>query len=155
MRTRHLVPAALAAVLMLAGCVASTGDEAPATGSPEATGTPTSSAAPAAVLLPEGDAEANKPFFDQTNEAVLTGNPDAGGVEFTSALRSSGFDIAAMQVTPDVTTVGVAADSIQFSVRWGEECLIGQYGHGEYSSIVAPVLGTGTCLIGQTRPIDW
>jgi len=60
-----------------------------------------------------------------------------------------------MQVTPDVTTVGVKADSIQFSVLWKGQCLIGQYGFAEYHSLVAPVLGTGKCLIGQTRTIDW
>ncbi|MDO9395508.1 MAG: hypothetical protein Q7T71_03065, partial [Herbiconiux sp.] len=106
-------------------------------------------------LLPEGTAADNKPFFDEVNRALVAANPAAGGQDITSNLRDKGFDIAAMQVTPDITTVGVAADSIQFSVKWGEECLIGQYGQGVYSSIVAPVLGTGTCLVGQTRTIDW
>jgi len=46
---------------------------------------------------------------------------------------------------------------VQFAVRWAEECLIGQYGpaSGGYHSLVAPRLSTGTCLAGQTRPIDW
>jgi hypothetical protein len=161
MRTRQLVPAALAAslvVLMLSGCV---GGGPGASRSPSASATAPASDAPApapdaaAQLVPGGTAAENKPFFDSVNQALIAANPAAGGKEFTSGLRDSGFDIAAMQVTPDTTTVGVAADSIQFSVRWGDECLIGQYGHGAYSSIVAPVLGTGTCLIGQTRPIDW
>jgi hypothetical protein len=148
---------ALTAVLALglAGCVPggqSAPSQSPSTAA-DPTATPTPTAAP--VLVPGGSAADNQPFFDSVNRALVAANPAAGGVEFTSNLRTSGFDIAAMQVTPDITTVGVAADSIQFSVRLGDECLIGQYGQGEYSSVVAPVLGTGSCLIGQTRPIDW
>jgi len=148
------VPAALA--LGLAACVP---DSAPA---PSATvseaPTPTETPTPTAVagaLNPEGTAADNKAFFDSTNQALIAANPAAGGVDFTSNLRTNGFDIAAMQVTPDITTVGVAADSIQFSVRWGADCLIGQYGHGVYTSSVMPALGTGSCLVGQTRAIDW
>jgi hypothetical protein len=150
-----VIPVALA--LVLAGCTpepstpatsAAPESSAPAT----ASSTPT---APAGQLNPAGSAADNKAFFDSVNQALIASNPAAGGVEFTSNLRSNGFDITAMQVTADTTTVGVAADSIQFSVHWGDDCLIGQYGQGQYSSIVAPALGTGACLVGQTRAIDW
>lgn len=149
-----VVPAALA--LALAACVPDSAPTPSATPTAEATPaeTPTPTAVPGA-LNPEGTAADNKAFFDSTNQALIASNPAAGGVEFTSNLRTNGFDIAAMQVTPDITTVGVAADSIQFSVRWGADCLIGQYGHGTYTSTVMPALGTGTCLVGQTRAIDW
>ncbi len=145
----------LALVAALAACTPQS-DPAPA-GTAATTPAAVASSAPTttAALLPEGTAADNKPFFDQVNQALIASNPQAGGVEFTSNLRSSGFDIAAMQVTPDITTVGVAADSIQFSVRWGDQCLIGQYGHGAYTSMVAPPIATGACLIGQTRAIDW
>jgi hypothetical protein len=149
--------ASIALSLVLAGCTPSpapsTTSSGPAVSStPSAISTPT---AAAGQLNPEGSAADNQPFFDSVNQALIAANPAAGGVELTSNLRDKGFDLAAMQVTPDITTVGVAADSIQFSVRWKDECLIGQYGQGNYTSIVAPVLGTGSCLIGQTRPIDW
>ena len=63
----------------------------------------------------------------------------------------------AMQLTPDESTVGNPAESIQFSVRWGQECLIGQVGPatGAPVTVVVPALAEGTCLIGDTRPIDW
>jgi hypothetical protein len=37
------------------------------------------------------------------------------------------------------------------------ECLVGQYGpaSGGYHGAVRPALGTGGCLVGETRPIDW
>ncbi|MCS5733085.1 DUF6993 domain-containing protein [Herbiconiux daphne] len=150
------VPLALS--LLLIACTA----EPAATPSPTASTTPvaspTATTTPTAVagqLNPDGTATDNQPFFDSVNQALIASNPAAGGVDFTSNLRTNGFDIAAMQVTPDITTVGVAADSIQFSVRWKDECLIGQYGQGQYKSVVTHVLGTGSCLIGQTRPIDW
>ena len=62
-----------------------------------------------------------------------------------------------MQLTVDTTTIGLAANSIQFSVKLGDTCLVGQSGAdaGGYNSMATPVLGNGGCLIGQTRAIDW
>lgn len=63
-----------------------------------------------------------------------------------------------MQVTADLTTVGNPAESLQFSIAWGDdECLIGQVGPstGEPVTAVMPQLAQGRCLIGETRPIDW
>ncbi|MCS5720899.1 hypothetical protein N1028_00540 [Herbiconiux sp. CPCC 203407] len=151
-----LVPAAL--LVVLTGCVPADGGATPATTAPPTSAAPTTPPAPDPTLqlLPEGTALENQPFFDSVNRTLIAANPAAGGVEFTSTLRDNGFDLAAMQVTPDITTVGVAADAVQFSVRWKDNnCLIGQYGHGIYTSTVAPALGTGACLVGQTRPIDW
>lgn len=144
------------ATVALSACVAEP-EPAPSTAAATAveTATATPTAPPAGQLDPEGTALENQPFFDSVNQALIASNPAAGGVEFTSNLRASGFDIAAMQVTPDITTVGVAADSIQFSVKWTDACLIGQYGQGVYTSTVVPALGTGSCLVGTTRTIDW
>ena len=150
------LPAALS--LALAACTPDPAPAPSATTTASPTATPTETPTPTAVagaLNPEGTAADNKAFFDSTNQALIAANPAAGGVDFTSNLRTNGFDITAMQVTPDITTVGVAADSIQFSVRWGADCLIGQYGQGVYTSSVMPALGTGSCLVGQTRAIDW
>ncbi|NQX36620.1 hypothetical protein HQQ85_17705 [Herbiconiux sp. VKM Ac-2851] len=148
-----VVPVALLG--LLSACTPEAEPAPSASAAPSVTAAPTETAPAPVALNPEGSAADNKAFFDQVNQALVAGNPAAGGVEFTSNLRTNGFDIAAMQVTPDITTVGVAADSIQFSVLWKNECLIGQYGHGAYTSTIAPVLGTGQCLIGQTRAIDW
>jgi hypothetical protein len=62
-----------------------------------------------------------------------------------------------MQVTNDKSTVGNPAESIQFSVRVGDQCLVGQVGPaiGDPVSTVLPVLAGGTCLLGNTRPINW
>jgi hypothetical protein len=108
-------------------------------------------------LIPDGSAEDNLPFFDSVNQQTLTANAAADGRTFVDGLVAAGFDKAAMELTSDSTTLGQAADSIVFSVRWGEECLIGQNGSavGGYHSTVQAVLGTGKCLIGETRPVDW
>ena len=150
--------AAAALALMLSGCV---GGAAPTpTASPTPSPTRAASATPTTTpiaLVPGGTAEQNKPFFDQVNRATLAKNPGAGGREIIDGLVAAGFPKADMQVTADTTTIGLKANSIQFSVRMGDSCLIGQNGAdaGGYSSLVAPVLGTGACLIGQTRAIDW
>jgi ABC-type transport system substrate-binding protein len=150
-----LVP--LAIVIALTACTPPA--PAPASVPVETATVPPTSAAPvtaaAGALDPTGTASDNLAFFNAVNQALIASNPGAGGQDFTSNLRSQGFDISAMQVTPDITTVGVKADSIQFSVHWGSDCLIGQYGQGHYEGIVAPALGNGACLIGQTRTIDW
>jgi hypothetical protein len=152
------VLAAAVLVVTLAGCV----QDAPVSSAPPSTTsaaastpTPTSTAVP--VLVAGGTAAQNKPFFDYVNQQSVTaagGAPD--GPAFITALRNNGFPGDAMQVTADITTVGVHADSIQFSVKMPDACLIGQWGTANgYSSITAPVLATGACLVGQTRTIDF
>ncbi|WP_350224764.1 hypothetical protein [Leifsonia sp. fls2-241-R2A-40a] len=158
--TAPVLGLALALTLALSGCTAGAAPTASpvptsTTAAPSATPTPT---APAAIaLVPGGTAEQNLPYFDQVNRATLAANPNAQGRDFIDALVAAGFTRADMQLTVDTTTIGLKANSIQFSVRMGDTCLIGQSGAdaGGYNSIVTPVLSTGTCLIGQTRAIDW
>lgn len=109
------------------------------------------------ALVPEGSAADNLPYFSEVVRAVWAGAEKFAGRAYVDALTAAGFDKTAMQVTPDKTTVGNDAESIQFSVRWGEECLIGQVGPatGEPVSVVMPGLQSGGCLVGNTRPIDW
>jgi hypothetical protein len=141
----------------LAGCVG--GTPTPATTTPVSSPTSTATTAPPTKpeLIPGGTAEQNLPFFDQVNKATLAANPAAKGRDFIDALVAAGFDKSAMQLTVDTTTIGLAANSIQFSVKLGDTCLIGQNGAdaGGYNSMTTPVLATGGCLIGQTRAIDW
>ncbi|WP_223690326.1 DUF6993 domain-containing protein [Leifsonia poae] len=145
----------IAVALSLSGCVGGSGPAPTVTTTvtPSPTGT-----APAIVeLKPDGTAQENLAFFDKTNRATLAAKPTAQGRDFIDALVAAGFKKPDMQVTADTTTIGLKANSIQFSVRMGKSCLIGQNGAdaGGYNSQVTPVLGTGRCLIGSTRTIDW
>lgn len=119
-------------------------------GSPSPTQTPVE-------LLPDGTARDNLPFFTETVTAVWEGPDQVSGRAYIDALVAGGFDKSDMQVTADQTTIGNPADSIEFSVRWGEECLVGQVGPeiGGVVTAVMPGLGGGLCLVGATRPIDW
>lgn len=119
--------------------------------------TPTETAAASPVLVPDGTATDNLPVFAATVEAVWASDQSISGRAYVDALTAVGFDKSAMQVTNDQSTVGNAAESIQFSVRWEGECLVGQIGPatGQPVSVVLPVTAEGTCLIGRTRPIDW
>jgi len=122
-----------------------------ATGAPDAT-------ADAAVLHPDGAAEDNLPLFAAVTADVWAENGSASGRAYIDALVAAGFDKSAMQVTEDLTTVGNPAESVQFSVRWGEDaCLVGQVGPstGEPVTMVMDQLAEGRCLVGRTRPIDW
>ena len=151
----------LVAATALAGCVSS--PPPPVESSPPAASSAPSSSAtttpsPSALALdPTGTAADNKAFFDHVNRAVLARNPAAVGRDFIDALVAAGFHKADMQLTVDTTTIGLKANSIQFSVRFNGGCLIGQNGEGSggYQSAVTPLLATGNCLVGDTRPIDW
>ncbi|MFB9309539.1 hypothetical protein BJY17_001000 [Agromyces hippuratus] len=151
---------AFAGVAMLVGLTACTFDDPEPTGPSTARPTPSApgAAAPTAPeFRPELSATENQPYFDWVNGGVIAANAAAGGRDFIDALAAAGFDKAQMQVTADTTTIGDPADSVQFSVLFQGECLVGQYGPKSdgYHGAVRPPLGTGTCLVGQTRPIDW
>ena len=123
----------------------------------EPTGTASATPAPDATpeLRPGESASANKPFFDKVAGDFLFSNGMGDGRAAIDNLVAAGFTKEDMQVTPDTTALGIAVDSLIFSVRIKNECLIGQYSALGYTSIIAPVLGTGACLVGTTRPIDW
>ncbi|MFE6255657.1 DUF6993 domain-containing protein [Agromyces sp. NPDC057865] len=159
-----LALAGLALAVGACGCaaggsahVASPAPSAVTDASDEPVETPAPAPAASPTLSPHLSAAENLAFFDAVNLGVVSANAEAGGRDFIDALVAAGFDRAQMQVTADRTTVDLAADSVQFSVLFQGECLVGQYGpaSGGYHSAERPALGTGGCLVGQTRPIDW
>lgn len=112
----------------------------------------------APTLQPDGSAEDNLPIFSVITEQVWASEQRVSGRAYVDALVAAGFDRAAMQVTQDLTTVGNPVESLQFSVRWGQEqCLVGQVGPstGEPVTVIVEQLAEGRCLAGNTRPIDW
>ena len=148
--------------LGLSGCASSTPTSSPAP-SPSATApiasAPVAATAPppAPTLRPTQDAPANLDYFDFVASGVVAANPAAGGRDFIDALVAGGFDKVQMEVTFDETSTALAADSIQFAVRFDGGCLIGQNGPatGGYHGAVVSMLANGTCLVGATRQIDW
>lgn len=159
---------ALLLSLVLAGCTnaatpppsppstseSSTPSAPPSTTEPP---TPTATIPPVPTLDPAGSASDNLPFFTSVIDAVWAGPDNVSGRAYIDALTAAGFDKAAMQVTSDTSTVGNPAESIQFSVRWKDDCLIGEVGPsiGSAVAVVLPGLADGLCLLGETRPIDW
>jgi hypothetical protein len=154
-----LALAGAATLVGIAGCTAPPSPDpgSSSTTSPSAPASPTQSAPPAPTLNPGLSAGENLAFFDSVNLGVVAANSEAGGRDFVDALVAAGFDKSQMEVTADRTTVDLAADSVQFAVLFQGECLVGQYGPASdgYHGAVRPALGTGGCLVGQTRPIDW
>lgn len=150
----------LAGISLLAGCVPgqppvpAPSSPAPTSVSPTPTPTPT---ATEPSLDPDGTAEDNLPLFTEVMESVWDGDDRVKGRAYVDALVRAGFDKASMEVTKDRSSVGIPADSIQFSVRWSDACLVGQVGPSTKrpTAVVLPHLPTGRCLVGETRPIDW
>ncbi|MCT9820268.1 hypothetical protein N3K63_08220 [Microbacterium sp. W1N] len=144
-----------AGALLLAGCTQAPAPE-PTTPSATVTSTPTPTPT-GPVLVPEGSATDNLPLFTTVMNDVWATDARVQGRAYVDALVAAGFPKTAMQVTNDATSVGNPADSIQFSVVWAGECLVGQVGPSTPAptALVMPELPAGDCLIGNTRAIDW
>lgn len=145
----------------LASCSLQSDGVKPHPGASSATpgASPAPSSSPSApVLVPDGTAADNLPLFTAVTAQVWASGDRDHGRGYIDALVAAGFQKARMQVTSDQTTVGRAAESLQFSVAWGDtECLIGQIGPSTGAPVTAvmPQLAEGRCLVGHTRPIDW
>jgi hypothetical protein len=150
--SRFLRGPALAAILL-----AASGSLVGCTSSPdvEPTTPPSAASTEAAPFSSDSSTSDAAAHFDEVARATVAANARPGGRALVDALVAAGFDKSTMQVTADTTSIGRDADSVQFSVRWRDDCLIGQVSDAGYSSQTAPVLGTGACLVGSTRTIDW
>ncbi|MFS0867335.1 hypothetical protein AB3M83_08380 [Microbacterium sp. 179-B 1A2 NHS] len=145
---------------VIAGLVGCTpGDATP---SPSPTPTPTATATPSATptpaeTIPGGSAQENLDRFAAVVDEVWGDSRSVQGRDYVDALVDAGFEKDAMEVTFDRTSVDDPADSIQFSVHIADECLVGQVGPSVEGSVtrVLPEVPGDTCLIGETRPIDW
>lgn len=153
------IVAACAALLItgmtLSGCTAEPAKPAK-THTATATATPTATPTQAPILRQELSATQNLPFFDYVNQKTIAANPDPVGKTFVDGLVAAGFNKADMSVTADKTTINLTPGSIQFSVLFNGQCLLGQYGGDGvgYHSQVADVLSTGKCLIGETASMQ-
>jgi hypothetical protein len=148
------VVGALAVALGLTGCV----EPGPGpSSSPSASATPSASPTPEPdpEINLEGTAGQNQDYFDFVNQRLIDAGGELDGRAFIDNLVAAGFTKADMELTDDRTSINAKADNIEFSVRINGTCLIGQYGNVGYASTYSKVLGTGRCLIGETRPIDW
>jgi hypothetical protein len=142
--------AAIAAVLALAGCTAPEPMPTPSsshTSSTAPTPTPTPTPEPAF----DGTASDNQAYFDHINRELIDAGGVTGGAAFIDNLVSHGYPRENMEVTPDKTAIGIGADNIVFSIRFGDTCLLGQWGNIGYTSLVTEVLSTGRCIIGTAR----
>ena len=152
-RAALIVPLILALSVALGGCV-----QHSATATPHTVPTPgPSSTAAIPVYNANGTAKQNLAYFRLVGHALLDGNPKANtqGKTIVNWFVAHGFQKAAMQVTPDKTSIGLDAWNIEFSVDMNKTCLIGQAGNTGFQSFAAPILATGKCLIGATRTINW
>ena len=154
-----MVAAGVAAVLLVGGVAGCAPGPTTRQGGQASYGGASASASPSpvATFAAHGTADQNLRIFAATIAQVWASADKEHGRAYVDALAAAGFDKRAMQVTNDTSTVGNPAESIEFSVRWGDECLVGQVGPaiGGPVASVLPVLGGGACLLGRTRPIDW
>ena len=149
----------LATSFALAGCVQSNSATEPlappASVSASPVPTPSSTSPSIPVYDPEGSAAENLAYFNRVGHALLDHDEGADGQTIVNYFVAHGFDKKNMEITPDKTSIGLAAWNIEFSVKMNGTCLIGQAGNVKFQSTAAPLLSTGKCLIGQTRTINW
>ena len=142
---------AMVGALALAGCVPTVPTPVP-TQAATASSAPTDAAPVEPVLVEGGTAQENQAFFDKVNLAFASSG-GSGSLGIAENLVAAGFRKQDMEVTADHTSIDLVADSIVVSVRLKGECLIGDFQTNSYKSIIAPLLGTGGCLIGTTVPL--
>lgn len=126
---------------------------------PSATPTPSVSVdpfGPKPEFFPEGTAVENKPLFDWVlGHAVLVETKDPGK-KMAKALIAEGFLAKNMQLTPSKSGTGAPADMVIISVQLGKSCLMGQRMLDKsFTSTIESALGSGGCLIGETREVKW
>ena len=115
--------------------------------------------APTPEFIPEfiegGTALENQPFIDYVVSRALE-NPEnkRAGAAVASALQEAGFSPDLLELTPDNSLIQLPVDSVTIAVRFGEECVIGQWGTEWYVSQVEPLLVTQRCLLGETVSLD-
>lgn len=149
-----VVASATVLAVSLAGCIGGAPTPTPTpTETPSPTPTATEDAGP--IIRPGESAAANQQFFDKVNTDFYAAHGMSDGRSIIDNLIAAGFRKQDMQVTADRTAIDLAVDSIVFSVRVKGECLIGQFSASGYRGEIGPLLGTGSCLVGTTRPIDW
>jgi hypothetical protein len=109
-------------------------------------------------VIPEfiegGSAEDNLPYIDYVLTQAGAGTGLFGSVDAIAALENAGFDRANLEVTSDRTALELAAESVTIAVIIDGECALGQWSSEWYSSSVSPLLGSGTCLLGDTLSLD-
>ncbi|MFT4283612.1 MAG: hypothetical protein QM598_02105 [Protaetiibacter sp.] len=152
-RPRRALACAVAAValLALAACTAPGPMPTPSTsGASSAEPSPTPTPDPEPVF--DGTAADNQGYFDLVNRELIAAGGALNGPAFVDNLVAHGYPRESMEVTPDKTAIGEPADNVVFSIRFGETCLLGQWGNIGYTSLVSEVLATGRCLIGTPRP---
>ena len=147
-----LVALAATAIIVLVGCVPTEPMPTPTTSK---TASPTPTPTPVPKLDPTGTAEENLPFWEQLVKGMSAAYGMADGSAMIQSLVDQGFNKADMELTPNETAIGERVDSVIFSVRFDGQCFIGQIFPDRYSATLQPLLGTGKCLVGSTRPIDF
>ncbi len=144
--------AVLVGVLALVGCVPTVPAPVP-TQTSAATETPTPTAPPEPALVEGGTAAENQAYFDKVNLAFYATNGTGSSLGIVDSLVAAGFRKQDIEVTINRTSIDLDVDSRIVSVRLKGQCLIGDFQASGYKSIVAPLLGTGGCLIGTTVPL--
>lgn len=154
-RRAAVVALALALTAALAACQ-SPPDWTATPVTPSAAPTASATEVPALTAWDEAaGVEANRTLVDTTLQAVLAADGEPGGRDLVDALEAVGVPREALEVTADATAIGRAVDTVQVAAHVGESCVVGQVQAGQYRSAVTDVLGTGRCLVGVTRAIDW
>lgn len=146
--------------LVLVGCTNDTKPAGPEqtnepgaqTEAPEAPTSPT----PDPVFVPEGTAEDNLAYFTKIVQDQWAAGAGVDAKRYTDALAAAGFDKAAMQTGQSKTTIGNDVDSLQFSVLFKDQCLMGQVGSlsGDPTAVVMNQVAGGGCFIGNTVPVE-
>lgn len=147
----------IVASLLLVSCTTAPHDEVTPEVTPEDSTTGTDVAGEVEVIpafIPGGSAQDNLPYISYVLQEAGAGTGIFGSLDAVEVLEEAGFSRSDMEVTSDRTKLELAAESVTIAVIIDGECALGQWGASWFSSSVTPLLGSGTCLLGDTLSLD-
>jgi hypothetical protein len=154
-RSWAVIALTVAVVAGLAACAPDRNDDVPMpVPTTSSSASPSAEPDPDPTMLPGGTALANRAYFDFVNPRLIAKNKNPTLARIVTTLVQAGFSKSAIEITPEKTSeLRRPVDSMEFSVRIDDQCLIGQFESGGYHSLVGPVLSGGRCLIGKTASL--
>ena len=150
MRVGYVGAGALILALAMSGC-SSPAPTPTSSASEDKSASATPTPTPNPVLLPEGTAKENLPYFEFVVANAFAADPTLDSVGLAQKVAEAGFPAETIQYSLSTTAVGLVSDTADVATNFGGACLVAQFGPvlPEPHIVEMPSLAQGGCLIGS------
>lgn len=151
MRNSRLVLALSVSALALTLTACSGGSPSTVASGAHAQASASSQPSEAPIFSTQATAKWNLPYVKGVVETAISaqGN-NADPAVIAQTLVAGGVPAENISFTPNMTAIGLAADSVSVAVLVGPNCIMSQYGEaiGGLTIVIEPALPQGGCLVG-------